>query len=229
MDSEILNLASIISENTQKVSKYLSENNLQQPSLGVDGPLKSSVPLHAAEVESARITAIDAARQLQCTLLGPLEYLMGFAVRGTYWTLCSDIISLNNIKNNELVSLHAISRFNIAEAFAVGEEASFGQIGATIGLNESDTRRLLRHALVRDIFVEPRPGFIAHNAVSRLLAEDERMREWVAAMTDDLWPAATQVVNALAKYPGSDEPNQTVSISNCGKIGPSDSTDRGFH
>lgn len=79
------------------------------------------------------------------------------------------------------------------------------------GLREDIVRRLIRHAIVKDIFSEPRPGIVAHNAVSRLLAEDQGIHDWVAASTDDLWQAAAQTCNALGKWPGSEEPNETVS------------------
>lgn len=72
-------------------------------------------------------------------------------------------------------------------------------------------RQIIRHAIVKGIFFEPRPGVVAHNAVSRLLAEDRLIRDWVGASTDDLWQGASQTCNALAQFPGSQEPNETVS------------------
>ncbi len=65
--------------------------------------------------------------------------------------------------------------------------------------------------MIKDIFSEPRPGIIAHNAVSRLLAEDPVVHDWVGASTDDLWQAAAQACNALDKWSASQEPNETVS------------------
>lgn len=91
---------------------------------------------------------------------------------------------------------------------------TFAQVSERCGLNEADTRRILRHASVRNIFTEPRPGIVAHNAVSRLLLEDDKMSDWAYTVTHELWPAATQTVNAMVKYPGSEEPNETVSETN---------------
>lgn len=51
---------------------------------------------------------------------------------------------------------------------------------------------------------------MAHTAASRLLAEDSLMADWVGANTDELWQGVSQTVNAMVKYPGSQEPNQTV-------------------
>lgn len=113
-------------------------------------------------------------------------------------------------QHNALLSMHAITRFNIASSFPVLEEASFGQISQSCGLAEPIVRRILRHAMTKHIFCEPRKGVVAHTAASRLLAQDEQMHDWVGSSTDDLWPAAAQTVNALVTYPNSQEPNQTV-------------------
>ena len=106
--------------------------------------------------------------------------------------------------------MQAITHFKIASSFPVGEEASFTQISKACGVNEPDVRRLMRHAMTNHIFSESRKGFVAHTAASRLLAEDDQMSDWVGASTGELWQAASQTVNAMVKYPGSQEPNQTV-------------------
>ena len=109
--------------------------------------------------------------------------------------------------------MQAITRFHITSSFPIHEEASFAEISNACGLEESVLRRILRHAMTKNIFKEPRKGFVAHTVISRLLAEDAEIHDWVGAITDEFWQAASQVVNALVKYPGSREPNQTVSPS----------------
>lgn len=66
--------------------------------------------------------------------------------------------------------------------------------------------------MTKRIFQEPRKGVVTHTAASRLLVEDEQTADWVGASTDDLWQAAAQTVNAMVKFPGSQEPNETVSL-----------------
>jgi hypothetical protein len=39
------------------------------------------------------------------------------------------------------------------------------------------------------------------------------MADWVAASSDELWQGAAQTVNAMEKWPGSQEPNETVWIT----------------
>ncbi|KAI1364913.1 S-adenosyl-L-methionine-dependent methyltransferase [Xylaria arbuscula] len=105
----------------------------------------------------------------------------------------------------------AITRYALAHSFPVGEEASFADIAASTGLDEGLVRRLIRHAVINDIFSEPLPGVVTHNAVSRLLAEDKVVHNWVGASTDDLWQAAAQACNAIDKWSASQEPNETFS------------------
>lgn len=108
--------------------------------------------------------------------------------------------------------MQAISRFKMASSFPPHSEATFAQISEACGLNEPDVRRLLRHAMTKHIFHEPRKGVVVHTAASRLLAEDAQMLDWVGASSDELWQAAAQTVNAMVKYPGSQDPNQTVCL-----------------
>ncbi|KAI9873469.1 MAG: hypothetical protein M1830_000374 [Pleopsidium flavum] len=188
--ARISELASIISRNTAKVNDYLSSRNLPAPAFDVDAPSTSLIPPEAEEVEAARAAVIDATTKLHDLMLGPRDFLQSFT-------------------HDELISMQAISRFKIASSFPFHEEASFAQISKACGLNEPDLRRILRHAMTKHIFREPRKGVVVHTAASRLLAEDTQILDWVGASTDELWQAASQTVNAMVKYPGSQEPNQT--------------------
>ncbi|KAK4206754.1 S-adenosyl-L-methionine-dependent methyltransferase [Rhypophila decipiens] len=189
-ESRIIELASRIAANTKKLNDYLVANNLPTPSFDVKGPKANLVPKQEIEVQAARAAIIDDTQELRRLVLGPREYLMSYT-------------------HNELISQQAITRFGIAHSFPVGSEASFAEIATKTGLPETNVRQVIRHAINKDIFVEPRPGVVAHNAVSRLLAEDKVIHDWVGASTDDLWQSASQTCNALTKYPGSQEPNET--------------------
>lgn len=106
--------------------------------------------------------------------------------------------------------MQAIVRFNLISAVPTDGETSFHEIAQSRGLDELDVRRFLRHAMVKRIFQERRKGYVSHTAASRLLAEDPQLLDWVGANTDELWQAASQTINAMTKYPGSQEPNETV-------------------
>lgn len=79
------------------------------------------------------------------------------------------------------------------------------------GQAESNVRKVVRAAGAQRIFEEPRPGVIKHSASSRLLAENLGIHDYVATVSNELWPAAAQTCNAWAKFPASQEPNETVS------------------
>jgi len=100
---------------------------------------------------------------------------------------------ISDLKPNDLVSLHAIYKYNIATSFPVNEEATFESISAACGLNTIDLRRLLRHAVTNQIFQEPRPGIVKHTAASKLLAEDSLMRDFVGIACEEKFPAAARV------------------------------------
>lgn len=113
--------------------------------------------------------------------------------------------------------MQVITRFGMATTFGTHEEASFAEISEKCGINEIDVRRILRHAMTKRIFHEPRKGIVRHTAASRLLAEDSQIADWVGASTDELWQSASQTLNAMVKYPNSQELNETVSYALGGK------------
>lgn len=77
----VAELAASIAENTAKVTAYLRERGLPQPSFAVDGPLQSLLPAEAVDIENARVAVIDATQQLRALMLGPMDYITSFTVR----------------------------------------------------------------------------------------------------------------------------------------------------
>ncbi|RYO00933.1 hypothetical protein AA0121_g13321 [Alternaria tenuissima] len=86
---------------------------------------------------------------------------------------------------------------------------SFASIAAQTSLSENHVTRILRHAMTRHIFREPAPGFVAHTAASALLSRDSVTRDVVGLITDEMWPAGLKVPEALARWPNSQEPEET--------------------
>ena len=58
------------------------------------------------------------------------------------------------------------------------------------------------------IFTEPRKGVVAHTAASKRLTHGP-MKAWLGFVTEELAPSAVKTVDALQKWPGAQEPNQT--------------------
>ncbi|OTA99906.1 hypothetical protein M426DRAFT_15962 [Hypoxylon sp. CI-4A] len=186
----IVQLSTSIAANTTKINDYLVSHGLPTPSFDIDAPSGSTIPKDAVDIEAARASLIDDTLELRRLVLGPREHLSSYA-------------------HDELVSQQAITRFGLAHAFPVGSEATFADIAKASGLNEQFVRQIIRHAIVNNIFVESRPGIIRHNAVSRLLAEDQVVHDWVGANSNEMWPAAAHTSDAVERFPGSQEPNET--------------------
>ncbi|PQE06932.1 6-hydroxytryprostatin B O-methyltransferase protein [Rutstroemia sp. NJR-2017a WRK4] len=183
-------LAATISANTAKIENYLRSHDLKSPSFDVDAPTGPLVPSDAPELEAARSELIDATLMLHDLILGPKEYLMKYT-------------------HDWLLSIQAITRFNIAKSIPIHEEASYVDLAKECGINELDLRRIIRHAMTLRLFKEPKKDIVAHTAASRMLAEDQQVADYVAVSSNEFWPAAAQTLDAMVKWPGSQEPNET--------------------
>lgn len=93
-------------------------------------------------------------------------------------------------------------------------------------------RRILRYAMTKHIFHEPEKGYVAHTAPSKALMQMPFIDDWLGMTCEEMWPAATkaslqrhlpevsgisvlttrcmQTVEALIKWPASEEPNHSV-------------------
>ena len=73
MPSRLLELTDQLAVKVKQVDKYLQSNNLPEPSFDIHGPL--DMEIQSADVEAARIAAIEASMELQDLLLGPTMLL----------------------------------------------------------------------------------------------------------------------------------------------------------
>lgn len=125
--------------------------------------------------------------------------------------------------------MQAIATFKVADMVPANGRVSFVDIAKATPMTEQMTARLLRHAMTMRIFCEPEPGMVAHTAASKILRHSAA-NDWLQAGTEEMWPAATkvseigtwedlvadakccscQMIEALAKWPASEEPNETV-------------------
>jgi len=181
----IAELAKTIGDSVAKLQEVLKAQNAPFPSFDENAP--ASLPLEASE---ARDAVLDATTELHDLLLDPMV-----------------LIHTHGGHNNSLCQ-QAIVRFDIASKVPAGGEVSFAEIAKQTPLTEQMVARLLRHAMTMRIFREPRQGYVAHTKASKILA-DPILRDWLRVGTEEMWPAATKVVEALEKYPGSQEPNET--------------------
>jgi hypothetical protein len=187
---KIAELAAIVSLHSSKIDTYISEKGLPQPSFDVHAPLELALP---PELQQSRNAVFNAMEELHANLAGPLPYLarvFGPTV-------------------NILMSAQAICRYKIATSFALDERITFREIASRCGLQESDTRRLLRNAIAYRIFQEPENGVAAHSALSKLLAHAPPIHQFVSMVCEEMWLSGAHTVDAMQRWDGSEEPTQT--------------------
>ena len=78
-----------------------------------------------------------------------------------------------------MLSLKAVSHWNIAKLVPSEGEISYADLSTKCGLESTALRRLLRHAMTNGMFHEPTKDHIAHNSMSRILVEDPKTAAWV--------------------------------------------------
>ncbi|KAK6844446.1 hypothetical protein PG995_014556 [Apiospora arundinis] len=181
----IAQLANIISESVTKMQAVLSAKNIPSPSF--DEGYNFTLPLELSHEHDA---VLDATAELHDLMLEPLN-----------------LIHRHGGHNNSLC-LQAIAEFSIADKVPPNGQVSFGEIASQTPLTEQMTARLLRHAMTMRVFREPVPGMVAHTAASKTLYHTAA-NYWLEAGTKEMWPAAVKMVEALKKWPASQEPNET--------------------
>ncbi|PYI04432.1 S-adenosyl-L-methionine-dependent methyltransferase [Aspergillus sclerotiicarbonarius CBS 121057] len=201
--SKMTELAARISENTAKVDAYLRSQGLPSPSFHEDGPVDFGI--EDEEIQKAQEEAIHSSMELQRLLQGPKQFY-------------------RPVPN--ILSLQAISKYEIATKVPVHGQISFAELGQQCGLSEVNVRRFLRYAMFfHKVFCEPRQGYVAHTAASRFLAENKVIQDkrvllmlWYVPsrlrmlechhvyLTDILF---LQTLRAIDEFNGQEEPNQT--------------------
>lgn len=64
-------------------------------------------------------------------------------------------------------------------------------------------------AIVNWVFVEPRKGYVAHNALSRVIHDDPLVSQWIKHSNEEMRPATVKLIDAMTKWPGSEEIDET--------------------
>jgi len=109
-----------------------------------------------------------------------------------------------------------VCAFDIAKHVPLDGEASYAAIAKATGQDETNIRRVIRHAITNRIFREPRDGFVAHTAASAVFVKDQQMADWSGLCSIEFFGAAAKTVEAMKQYPGSQEPNETgYSLYHC--------------
>ncbi|KAH8121701.1 hypothetical protein FP744_10002817 [Trichoderma asperellum] len=180
-------LAEIIRVETEKLETYLKENGITQPSFHVDAP--SDFPHLPDDIQESRQKIIFATNELANLVRGPRE-----SVRFGAW---SYLDSMN---------LQLINSYQLAKLVPLDGPISLKELQSKTTLEPIFLARTLRYAMTNYMFHEPSPGYIAHTANSRVLAQDPSLQAWVGFNVESCFPAASRVPEALKEHPEATEP-----------------------
>ncbi|PTB61589.1 chlorophenol O-methyltransferase [Trichoderma citrinoviride] len=190
-ESRMLVLAETIRAETQKLHAYLESNGIAQPDLSVDAP--DDFPTLPNEIQESRQKIFLASRELTDIVRGPRE-----TVRYAVWSYL------------DTLSLQLINSYGIAKLVPLDAPIKLTELQSKTPLEPVHLARALRHAMTNNIFREPSPGYIAHTSSSRILAQDPALQAWVGFNSEDVFPAAGHVLQALRDHP------QAISSTHAG-------------
>ncbi|KAM0513032.1 hypothetical protein ACHAPE_008238 [Trichoderma viride] len=173
-------LAEIIRAETEKLEAYLKEHGITQPSFHVDAPL--DFPHLPDEIQESRQKIIFATNELANLVRGPRESYL------------------------DSLSLQLINSYQLAKLVPLNAPISLKELQSKTTLEPIFLARTLRYAMTNYMFYEPSPGYIAHTANSRVLAQDSSLQAWVGFNSDSCFPAAAKVPDALKGHPEAVEP-----------------------
>lgn len=192
-DSKFRQLAQEITHATQTLAEYFDANDLPEPSLDADEP-SHPIPEGDEKLSTARNALIEATKALHALAVGPAETTKLFYFTELYL----------------VGAMQVLCRFNVPQHVPLQGDISFGDLSARTGLCASLLARFVRMAAANYYFCEPRAGFVAHTAFSKVLATDEKMRACVWFRHAEMVPTVTRLVEAVEKFPGSAEPQETA-------------------
>ncbi|KAI1824558.1 sterigmatocystin 8-O-methyltransferase [Xylaria intraflava] len=181
----MVELAAKISTSVAELQELLSAKGLPSPSFDEDSP--ECLPVDMANLQDA---VLDATTELHELLMEPMPLLL---------QLCA---------MTNLVSIDTLCRFHIVDMIPPGGQVSYGEISKKTGLGETQVKRFLRHAMAMRILREPEPGMVAHTKLSKLLTIPY-VGATMGLAGQETWPAAAKMVDAMLKWPSSEEPNET--------------------
>jgi hypothetical protein len=184
-------LAQTILHDAATLDEYVHANNLPAPSFDVNAPART--PFTTKESINAHAALLANTHKLHHLAHGPAATWMGTMNGGA----------------GDVMTAAAIYHFKIADYVPVNEDASFEEVAQKAGMAPGDFKMVIRYAMTNFIFHEPRPGFIAHTAASRVLKENRLISSLMGMFTNEVFPALVKQIAALEGHPGSEEPTQS--------------------
>jgi hypothetical protein len=206
-ESRFAELGNIIQNRTKEIQQFLSSQGLPSPSLAADAGADLPLP-HA--LQGSRDEILQACTELQALAEGPRMHLTRLTSPTVSKPQQAQVIVADRWQMNIMMSIQAIYRYKIASELSLNERVSFNELAKRCNIDEQDLTRLMRLAIANHIFIEPQKGFIEHSAMSKLLATDPLLHSWIGLVCEEMWPPQQRVVEAMQKWPGSEEPQHTA-------------------
>ena len=201
LKSSILELASQIQTATNVVHTYLQHHSLPPLSFSADafpffpgtGPAGiDPFPPPEKSVLDARRDVLQACETLLQLMATPADHLIWYYGCGYHTSTC----------------LQYIYHFQIASAVPVDGETSYEEIARIRGVDEGKCRRILRMAMTSNYFCEPKEGFVAHTAGSKLLL-NQQVNDTVGYIMEETFPSAGRMSQTAEKFGSSQERNES--------------------
>ncbi|PTD03755.1 O-methyltransferase gsfB [Fusarium culmorum] len=180
--SLMVQLARKIAEETEKLDNYFKSKGL--PDLGFDVNAPNDLPKLPEDIQKCRLEISSATKQLELLVRGPRE-----TIRWGIWSYL------------DTLSLQILNSYKIYDLVPLDEPISLRDLQTRTTLDSVNLARALRHAMTNSIFQEPMPGFIAHSAASKILAQDSNLQAWVGLNGEDFFPAGAHTLEALRADP----------------------------
>ncbi len=86
----------------------------------------------------------------------------------------------------------------------------YADIATVAGVPETQLRSICRMAMTRNLLCEPKPGEVAHNAVSKTFVSNPGLVDWALFMTEFSMPTAAKLVEATEKWGNTSKKNETA-------------------
>jgi hypothetical protein len=184
-------LAQAILRDAATLDEFVRVNNLPPPSFNVSGPARTAWT--TKEAIHAQASLLANTHRLLHLGQGPAAAWMGTMNGGA----------------GDAMTAAAIYHFDIANHVPIDGEAPFEEVAQKVGLALRDFKFVVRYAMTNFVFCEPRVGYIAHTAASKVLKENRLIASLTGMGTNEIFPGLIKEIEALEKHPGSDEPTES--------------------
>ena len=199
--SSMLDLVQQIEANTKLLSDYLQQNSLPAPSLaansypcfpGTGPPDVDRYPRINEDVRQARIQLRESCASLMQVAAGPAE--AAFACLALQWTT---------------PCMQFVYRYRLAEHVPVEGDISYESLASKAGVAQGQCTRVLKYLMTQSFFRLSRPGYVAHNALSKMFLSPG-FNDVAGYLTEETFVGSAKLAEATEKFAGSQEKNATA-------------------